>query len=158
MQDLGLDGFSSGSLCCPMFVWQTEAVLDLNLELSHAVFPLFLLWPPSPALPHRRLLSTLLCPWREGDGSPLQTGPGLLSQLWEQPHLSSLQHRGVSWKLIFEMEIRTVKGRESWPVEIFRSNHGKPQHNPERACVPGMASCRLLFRSHFVNFFASFSM
>lgn len=66
--------------------------------------------------------------------------------------------RLASQRLIFKLEVRTVKGRDSWGSKIFRSNQGNSQHNPGRSCVPGMALCTLLFRNHFVNFFASFTM
>lgn len=84
-------------------------------------------------------------------------GSAAFSALRASTFVFSSAPRPVSWKLISEVEIRTVKGREFWCGTIFRSNQGNSQHNPDRAGAPGMASCRRLFRSHFVNFFASFS-
>lgn len=141
-----------------MFVRDTKAVLGLNLELSHSCLASL---PIRPSLPSTSLqvVSSLPC-FVLGQRRWIVSadGPVLLPQPSEQPHLSSLQHQDIAWKLIFEMEIRTVKGRESWHVDIFRSDQGTPQQNPDRAYVPGMASRRLLFRSSFINFFASFSM
>lgn len=66
--------------------------------------------------------------------------------------------RLASQRLISEMEVRVVKGRDSWCGQIFRSNWGSSQRDPDRSHVPGIASCRLLCRNRFINLVVSFSM
>lgn len=98
---------SEKTCSCQVWVWRSPT-LDLPLRLGL----------PCPALPCGQRPSMLLCPWREGDRSCLQMGQGwFLSP--DSTHFSLLPSpRLLSWKLLSEVEIRTVKGRESWCGEI----------------------------------------